>query len=136
MGTTKVCCAVADLESAGIRVLGVGEAVSRGIRKGAVIEIDRAAEAVAEAVDLAEQMAGVAIDSARAVSVPSDRKILHILPQQFTVDGQDGVRDAVGMAGSRLEVDAHIVTGANTAIRNVIKVVHKAGLDVDDLVLQ
>jgi cell division protein FtsA len=175
MGTTKVCCAVADLESAGIRVLGVGEAVSRGIRKGAVIEIDRAAEAVAEAVDLAEQMAGVAIDSAvvglagghitsqnsrgvvavgagrrevgqqdvgraidaaRAVSVPSDRKILHILPQQFTVDGQDGVRDAVGMAGSRLEVDAHIVTGANTAIQNVIKVVHKAGLDVDDLVLQ
>lgn len=175
LGTTKVCCSVADLDSTGLRVLGVGEAVSRGIRKGAVIEIDRAAEAVAEAVDLAEQMSGVPIDSAvvglagahitsqnsrgvvavaaghrevrgddvgraieaaRAVSVPSDRKILHVLPQQFTVDGQEGVRDAVGMAGNRLEVDAHIITGANTAIQNFVKVVHKAGLDVDDLVLQ
>jgi cell division protein FtsA len=175
LGTTKVCCAVADLEPAGLRVLGVGEAISRGIRKGAVIEIDRAAEAVAEAVDLAEQMAGLqidsavvglagghitsqnsrgvvavaagrrevgvqdvgrAIDAARAVSVPSDRRILHVLPQQFTIDGQDGVRDAIGMSGSRLEVDAHIVTGATTAIQNVVKVVHKAGLDVDDLVLQ
>ncbi|MGI8847494.1 MAG: cell division protein FtsA [Candidatus Dormibacteria bacterium] len=175
LGTTKVCCAVADVDSTGLRVLGVGEAVSRGIRKGAVIEIDRAAEAVAEAVDLAEQMSGVpvdsavvgiagghitsqnsrgvvavtaghrevrgndvnrAIDAARAVSVPNDRKILHVLPQQFTIDKQEGVRDAVGMAGSRLEVDAHIITGANTAIQNVVKVVHKAGLDVDDLVLQ
>ena len=175
LGTTKVCCAVADIEAAGLRVLGVGEAVSRGVRKGAIIEIDRAAEAVAEAVDLAEKMAGIAIDSAvvglagghissqnsrgvvavgagrrevgpqdvgraidaaRAISVPSDRRILHVLPQQFTVDGQDGVRDAVGMAGSRLEVDAHIVTGAQTSIQNVVKVVHKAGLDVDDLVLQ
>jgi len=175
LGTTKVCCAVADLDSTGLRVLGVGEAVSRGVRKGAVIEIERAAEAVAEAVDLAEQMSGVPIDSAvvglagghitsqnsrgvvavtaghrevrgndvhraieaaRAVSVPSDRRILHVLPQQFTIDSQEGVRDAVGMAGSRLEVDAHIVTGANTAIQNVVKVIHKAGLDVDDLVLQ
>jgi cell division protein FtsA len=175
LGTTKVCCAVGDIEPAGLRVLGVGEAVSRGVRKGVVIEIDRAAEAVAEAVDLAEHMSGLAIDqavvglagghitsqnsrgvvavaagrrevaaqdvgravdAARAVSVPSDRRILHVLPQRFTVDGQDGVRDAVGMAGSRLEVDAHIITGAETAIQNVIKVAHKAGLDVDDLVLQ
>jgi cell division protein FtsA len=175
LGTTKVCCAAADLESTGLRVLGVGEAVSRGVRKGSVIEIERAAEAVAEAVDMAEQMSGVAIDSAvvgiagghitsqnsrgvvavaaghrevrgqdvnraieaaRAVSVPSERRIVHVLPQQYTIDGQEGVRDAVGMAGNRLEVDAHIITGANTAIQNVVKVVHKAGLDVDDMVLQ
>jgi len=77
-----------------------------------------------------------AVEAARAVSVPSDRKILHVLPQQFTIDGQEGVRDALGMAGTRLEVDAHIVTGTNTAIQNVVKVVHKAGLDVDALVLQ
>jgi cell division protein FtsA len=170
-----VCCAAADLDATGLRVLGVGEAVSRGVRKGSVVEIDRAAEAVAEAVDMAEQMSGVPIDSAvvgiagghitsqnsrgvvavaaghrevrdqditraieaaRAVSVPSERRIVHVLPQQFTIDGQEGVRDAVGMAGNRLEVDAHIVTGANTAIQNVVKVVHKAGLDVDDMVLQ
>ena len=59
-----MCCAAADLEPTGLRVLGVGEAVSRGVRKGAVVEIDRAAEAVAEAVDMAEQMSGVPIDSA------------------------------------------------------------------------
>ena len=175
LGTTKVCCAAADLDSSGLRVIGVGEAVSKGVRKGAVIDIDRAAESVAEAVDQCEQLTGIPVDSAvvgiagghvtsqnsrgvvavtsgnqevrsgdinraieaaRAVSVPSDRKILHVLPQQFTVDGQEGVRDAVGMAGTRLEVDAHIITAANTAIQNVVKVVHKAGLDVDDLVLQ
>src|SRR5580693_2276425 len=175
LGTTKVCCAVADLESTGLRVLGVGMVASKGVRKGAVVEIDRAAEAVAEAVDMAEQMSGVAIDSAvvgiagghitsqnsrgvvaveaghrevrdqdvhraidaaRAVSVPSERRIVHVLPQQFTIDGQEGVRDAIGMAGNRLEVDAHIITGTNTAIQNVVKVVHKAGLDVEDLVLQ
>jgi len=77
-----------------------------------------------------------AIDAARAVSVPSERRIVHVLPQQFTIDGQEGVRDAIGMAGNRLEVDAHIITGANTAIQNVVKVVHKAGLNVDDMVLQ
>jgi cell division protein FtsA len=175
LGTTKVCCAIAELDSTGLRVIGVGEAPSRGVRKGAIIEIDRAAEAVAEAVDLAEQMSGVPVDSAvvglagasitsqnsrgvvavsaghrevrdadvtraveaaRAVSVPSDRKIVHVLPQQFTIDGQEGVRDALGMAGTRLEVDAHIITGTNTAIQNMVKVMHKAGLDVDDLVLQ
>ncbi|MFN2452162.1 MAG: cell division protein FtsA [Candidatus Dormibacteria bacterium] len=175
LGTTKVACVVADIDSDGLRVLGVGEAPSRGMRKGAVIDIERAAEAVAEAVDAAEQMAGVpvdsavvglagghitsqnsrgvvavaaghrevrgqdvsrAIDAARAVSVPSDRKIVHVLPQHFTVDGQEGVRDAVGMAGNRLEVETHIITGANTAIQNVAKVMHEAGLDVDDMVLQ
>ncbi|HKR99859.1 MAG TPA: cell division protein FtsA [Candidatus Dormibacteraeota bacterium] len=174
IGTTKVCCAAADMEPTGLRVLGVGEAPSRGVRKGAVIDLDTAAEAVAQAVDVAEQMAGIPIDSAvvgiagghitsqnsrgviavaakgevreqdvnraveaaRAVSVPSDRQIVHVLPQQFTIDGQEGVRDAVGMSGSRLEVDAHIITGAHTAIQNVVKVAHKAGLDVDDMVLQ
>ena len=175
IGTTKVCCAVAEVDSVDLRVLGVGEAPSRGIRKGQIIDIERATEAVAEAVDAAEQMSGIpvdavvvglagghvasqnsrgvvavgagrhevrgqdvnrAIEAARAISVPSDRKILHVLPQQFTIDGQAGVRDAVGMSGSRLEVDAHIITGANTAISNTTKVVHEAGLDVDDLVLQ
>jgi cell division protein FtsA len=175
IGTTKVCCAVADLDGSGLHVLGVGEAPSKGVRKGLIIDIDRAAEAVTEAVDACERMAGVAIDSvviglaggqitsqnsrgvvavgsnnhevrgqdvaraveaARAVSVPNDRKILHVIPQYFTIDGQDGVRDAIGMTGSRLEVDAHIITGANTAITNIVKVVHEAGLDVDDLVLQ
>jgi cell division protein FtsA len=77
-----------------------------------------------------------AVEAARAVSVANDRRILHVLPRHFVVDGQEGVRDAVGMSGSRLEVETHIITGANTAIQNVVKVMHEAGLDVDDLVLQ
>lgn len=166
---------MADHDDDGLRILGVGEATSRGVRRGAIVDIDRAAEAVAEAVDAAEQMAGVPVDSvvvglagshvgsqnsrgvvavaaghrevrsqdvnraieaARAVSVSGDRKIVHVLPQQYTIDGQAGVRDALGMAGSRLEVDVHIVTGAVAAISNIVKVVHEAGLDVDDMVLQ
>jgi cell division protein FtsA len=179
LGTTKVCCAVAEVGPEGVVVQGTGEAPSRGMRKGSVIDIERAAEAVAEAVDAAERMAGVevsqvivglagghiasqpsrglvavgavgdrrtrevrsqdvtrAVEAARAVGIPSDREIVHLLPRHFTVDGQDGVRDALGMTGMRLEVEALIVTGATTAIQNVVKVVHEAGLDCEDLVLQ
>ncbi|MHB8572040.1 MAG: cell division protein FtsA [Candidatus Dormibacteria bacterium] len=76
------------------------------------------------------------VDAARAVSVPSDREVIHVIPRSFVVDGQDGVREAVGMTGSRLEVETHIVTGSTTAVQNVIKCVHAAGLSVDDIVLQ
>jgi cell division protein FtsA len=166
---------VADADGDALRILGVGEVPSRGVRKGQIIDIERAAEAVAEAVDAAERIAGVpvdgavvglaghhiasqnsrgivavagghrevrsgdigrAIEAARAVSVPTDREIVHVLPRHFTVDGQDSIREAVGMTGTRLEVETHIVTGATTAIQNVVKVMHEAGLDVEDLVLQ
>lgn len=76
------------------------------------------------------------MDAARAVSVPSDRQVLHVLPRAFTVDGQEGVREAVGMTGHRLEVESHIVTAAATSVQNVIKCVHQAGFDVDDVVAQ
>lgn len=77
-----------------------------------------------------------AVEGARAISVPNDREIIHVLPRSFTVDGQDGVKEAVGMTGQRLEIEAHIVTGARTSVQNVIKCVHQAGLDVDDVVAQ
>jgi cell division protein FtsA len=77
-----------------------------------------------------------AVDAARAVSVPNDRQIIHVLPRAFTVDGQEGVKEAVGMTGHRLEVEAHIVTGSQTSLQNVVKCVHQAGLDVDDVVCQ
>jgi cell division protein FtsA len=77
-----------------------------------------------------------AVDAARAVSVANDRQIIHVLPRAFTVDGQDGVKEAVGMTGRRLEVEAHIVTVSQTALQNVIKCVHQAGLDVEDVVCQ
>ena len=76
------------------------------------------------------------VEASRAVSVPSDREVVHVIPRSFTVDGQDGVKDATGMTGSRLEVETHIVTGAQTSIQNVIKCVHQAGFDVEDVVSQ
>lgn len=77
-----------------------------------------------------------AIEAAKAVSVASDRQIIHVLPRAFTVDGQDGVKEAEGMTGRRLEVETHIVTGAQTFVQNVIKCVHAANLDVEDVVCQ
>jgi len=76
------------------------------------------------------------IDAARAVSVPNDREIIHVVPRGFIVDGQEGVKDAVGMCGARLEVETHIVTGALTEVQNVVKCVQQAGLSVEDLVVQ
>jgi cell division protein FtsA len=76
------------------------------------------------------------VEAARAVSVASDRQVIHVLPRNFTVDGQEGVRDAVGMTGQRLEVETQIVTGAQTSIQNVVKCVHQAGFDVEDVVSQ
>jgi cell division protein FtsA len=76
------------------------------------------------------------IDAARAVSVPNDREIIHVVPRGYVVDGQEGVKDAIGMSGARLEVEAHIITGSLTAVQNVVKCVHQAGLNVDDLVVQ
>jgi cell division protein FtsA len=76
------------------------------------------------------------VDASRAVSVTSDREVVHVIPRTFTVDGQEGVKEAMGMTGTRLEVETHIVTGAQTSIQNVIKCVHQAGFDVDDVVGQ
>ncbi len=74
------------------------------------------------------------VEASRAISVASDRQVIHVIPRAYTVDGQDGVRDAVGMTGHRLEVETNIITGAQTAVQNVIKCVHGAGFDVDDVV--
>lgn len=76
------------------------------------------------------------IDAARAVPIPADQKVLHILPQEFIVDDQDGIREPIGMSGVRLESLVHIVTGAVSASQNVVKCVHRCGLDVDEVVLQ
>jgi len=76
------------------------------------------------------------IETARALPIPTDQQILHILTQQFVVDGQDGVREPLGMSGVRLEVEVHIVTGAVSAAQNIVKCVRRCGLDVNDLILQ
>jgi cell division protein FtsA len=76
------------------------------------------------------------IEAARAVAIPLDREVIHILPQEYIVDGQGGILDPVGMNGVRLEARVHIVTGAVTAAQNLIKCANRAGLDVVDIVLQ
>ena len=92
-------------------------AISRGERGIRSIDVERALEA------------------ARAIDIPHNREILHIIPRGFTVDGDDGVRDPVGMQAYRLEVEAHIVTGSTSSIRNLIKCVQEAGIHIDALVL-
>ena len=76
------------------------------------------------------------IDASKIINLPADRQIIHALPRYFTVDGQDGVEDPVGMAGGRLEVDTHIITGGSTFITNVLKCVHRAGLESAGLVFE
>ncbi|HYW93661.1 MAG TPA: cell division protein FtsA [Gammaproteobacteria bacterium] len=76
------------------------------------------------------------IDAARAVAIPADQKILHILPQEFIIDEQDGVREPIGMSGVRLEAKVHMVTGALSAAQNIIKCVRRCGLEVEDIVLE
>ena len=176
MGTTKICCVIAEPNpEGGIDVIGLGAAPSRGLRKGVVVNIDSTVEAIKEAVTQAEEMAGVevgrvyvgvagghirgvnsrgvvaiagkhrevdgtdvqrAVDAARAINLPQDREIIHVLPQTFVVDDQDCVREPIGMTGVRLEVEVHIVSGASTSVQNVIRSVNRAGLAVHDLVLQ
>ncbi len=76
------------------------------------------------------------IDAARAVAIPADQKILHILPQEFIIDHQEGIREPVGMSGVRLEAKVHMVTGAESAAQNIVKCIQRCGLDVDDIVLE
>ncbi|MDA0820803.1 MAG: cell division protein FtsA [Proteobacteria bacterium] len=76
------------------------------------------------------------IDAARAVAIPADQRILHILPQEFIIDGQEGIREPIGMSGVRLESRVHMVTGAVSAAQNIVKCVRRCGLEVDDVILQ
>ncbi|HEY6101639.1 MAG TPA: cell division protein FtsA [bacterium] len=177
IGTTKVCAVVGEGEDGDdVQIAGVGLVPSSGIRKGVVVDIDATTQAIVEAVDRAERMAGVKVDSlyasvsgehigstnsrgvvaisrgdheinppdvervieaARMAALPaSDREIVHLLPRGFVVDGHDGVRNPVGMYGARLEVEAHIVTGTSTVLANLLKCVQRAGLEVEEVVLE
>ncbi|MEW8587019.1 MAG: cell division protein FtsA, partial [Candidatus Thiodiazotropha sp.] len=76
------------------------------------------------------------IDAARAVAIPADQKILHILPQEFIIDEQEGIREPSGMSGVRLEARVHMVTGAVSAAQNIVKCIRRCGLEADDLILE
>ena len=109
---------------------GIAGEHMRGINSRGVIAVSRK-DAEIRPHDLER-----VIEAAKAVAIPADREILHVLPQEFIVDDQDGIRDPVGMSGVRLEAEVHIITGAASACRNVIRAAERAGLLVEELVLE
>ena len=176
IGTTKIATIIAEMDdSERPRIIGIGTSPSEGLKRGVVINLEKTVESIASAVEDAEMVAGVKVDSvfcgiagdhirsinsrgviavsrsdheitstdvekvieaAKTVALPMDREIIHVLPQEFTVDDQSGIKDPVGMVGVRLETEVHIVTGAVTAAQNIYRSVKKAGLEIQDLVLQ
>lgn len=119
---------------AGVEVRNVYAGIAgdhiRSINSHGVIAVSRGG------VEITRSDINRVIDAAKAVAIPMDREILHILPQEFTVDDQAGIKDPTGMAGVRLEVDVHIVTGAVSSAQNLVKAIQKAGYQVRDLVLE
>ena len=119
---------------AGVEVRNVYAGIAgdhiRSINSHGVIAVSRGG------VEITKSDIARVVDAAKAVAIPMDREILHILPQEFTVDDQKGIKDPSGMAGVRLEVDVHIVTGAVSSAQNLIKAIQKAGYQVRDLVLE
>jgi cell division protein FtsA len=176
IGTTKIAVLISELEESGPpRIVGMGTSRSEGLKRGVVINLEKTVESITKALEDAEMMAGVKVNSvfagiagdhirsinsrgvialsgsrseisskdvervinaARAVALPMDREIIHVLPQEYTVDDQSGIKDPIGMSGVRLEAEVHIVTGAVTSAQNIYRSVKKAGLEVCDLVLQ
>lgn len=174
IGTSKVLALVGEVADDGsIDILGMGEHVSRGLRKGVVANIESTVESIQRAIDNAELNTGCTIgsvycgiagahvngrnssgvvgirdgevresdiervmESARALAIPNDQKILHILPQDFIIDNQEGIHQPVGMSGVRLEAKVHIVTCAVSAEQNITKCVQRCNLAVDSVILE
>jgi len=176
IGSSKVTALIAqsrEEDPTRLHVVGASSSVSRGVRKGQIVNIEEAVASITEAVEAAERMAGYNIpqawvsvggshigsqnshgvvavaqpqgeivtedvrrvlEAARAVSLPTSSEIIHVIPRQYTVDNQEGVRDPIAMTGVRLEVDTHIVTGSSPVIRNLTKCVSEVGCDISGLV--
>ena len=177
IGSTKTCALIGELDddASGVRFAALGAAESKGWRKGQIVNLDLAVSSIRRAVEEAETIVGVpvesaligvagthvrgvnsrggitvgsrprdvqrddvrrAIEAARGVQLPEDREVLHVLPQEFFLDAQDNIRDAIGMVGQRLEANVHIVTASGTATQNIVTAVNRAGVRVDDTVLE
>lgn len=173
VGTSKICAVVGEVnENDELNITGIGQARSRGVRKGEVVDSGRAEEDIRSAIAEAEQMADVeirsvylgvtgshiasltnrgvhpvvsadreitvddvddAIKNAKAVRLPADNEILHATRQHFMIDGQDGVVDPVGMFGSRVEVDMHVIHGHLNRLQNPIRAVKNLQLEVESV---
>jgi UDP-N-acetylmuramate--alanine ligase len=178
IGSTKTAAVIAEVQAEDpkhprIKILGVGQSRTGGIRRELVTDIEATTESVRKAVKEAELMAGVSVDGlfvgiagehihartsngvvavggeeidardvervqevAKAIVVPVDREVLHAIPQEYIVDAQGGIRDPIGMAGTRLEAEVFIVTGSSTAAQNLRKAISRAGYRVSALVLE
>jgi len=176
VGTSKICTLIGEVDqSDDLRIVGVGIVPSRGIRKGVVVNVQEATDAILASVERAERLAGYeiesayvglagahissinsrgavainrgergvqpsdierALDAARAIPIPYNRQVLHAIPRSYILDGDDGVRDPLGMQAYRLEVEAHIITGATTSIQNLVKCVQATGLGIEALILE
>src|SRR5437773_7786058 len=175
VGTSKVTAVVGELLDGGrVEVVGLGVSESHGIRRGVVVNLETAVDAIKKAIEEAELMAGVeidsvhlalsgphvkgfnsrgviavagknreitredvrrAIDAAKAVSLPTGREILHVLPQDFVVDEQDGIGAPGGMTGARLEVNVHIVTGRQAPTQDIVACVNGSGVAVAETIV-
>lgn len=176
IGTSKVCVLVGEINDRGqLEIIGKGTSPMKGTRRGNIINLDQAVDAVKKAIDEAEVMAGLqieavyvglagdhirsvnsrgvvsvtgkhkeigredierVIEASKSIPVPAELELLHVIPREFVVDGQDGIHDPLGMTAARLEANVHIVTGARTHNQNVLTCVNKAGIAVQELVLE
>ncbi|UCG63096.1 MAG: cell division protein FtsA [Candidatus Zixiibacteriota bacterium] len=176
IGTTKVVCLVGEIDKEDrIYVIGHGQSPAEGLRRGIVVDMEKAVSSIRKAVEDAQMTSGTeidsvtvgiagehirsinshgviavarsdneitaqdvkkAIDAARAVAIPVDREIIHVIPQDFSVDDQGGIKDPVGMTGVRLEVEAHIVTASVTSAKNIYRALERCHLNVDHIVLE
>lgn len=175
VGSTKTCALIAEFDNEQVKFLALGAAESKGLRKGLIVNLDSTVSSIRRAVEEAEGVANVpvesallgvagshvrgvnsrggvtlghrsrdierddvrrAIDAARNITLPEDREVLHVLPHEFTVDAQDGIRDAVGMVGQRLEANVHLVTSSIAATQNLVTAANRAGILVNDTVLE
>lgn len=176
IGTTKICAVVGRKNEYGkLEVLGMGKAVSDGVIRGIVTNIDKTINAIKKAVTEAEEQSGIDIrvvnvgiagqhikssvhhgsiirhssddeitiedvnrltNDMYKIVIPPGSEIIHVMPQDYIVDYEEGIKDPVGMSGVRLEADFHVITAQTNAIQNINKCVRRAGLEIDNLILE
>jgi cell division protein FtsA len=172
VGTTKVCCIIADAGSRGdVEIIGMGVSPNRGMRRGAVVDVEEVTQAIRSAVGEAEAQAGCnvqrcyvnlsgdflsnfcsrgsvaisgaskiiaesdvqrVIDNARMVGIPEDRRVLHVIPKGYTVDGLGGIKNPVGLSGLLLQVDTHIIAAAQASLQNINHCLENADLEPEE----
>jgi cell division protein FtsA len=179
LGTTKTSVIIAERHENTLSVVGLGTSPALGMKQGMVVNIEQTVESIVKAVEAAEQMANVQLESvwagiagdhiksvnsrgmiavgraknglgskisrediqrvietAQTVTFPADRDVLHVIPQEFLVDDRNGFKDPVGIVGTRLEANVHIITAALSAAQTILYCLQEAGVILEDLVLQ